>query len=137
MTSLTDTDSRESEATLSHASTLADSWIALEYRIHGGERNRALSVVKSRGSSHSNQVRELLLSDAGVDLADVYEYGSEVLMGTARVQKEHEIAEHHRRDLEREQQGDTEAGEKANRHRREIRRQRAADDEHDQNQGSQ
>lgn len=65
MTSLTDTDSRESEATLSHASTLADSWIALEYRIHGGERNRALSVVKSRGSSHSNQVRELLLSEAG------------------------------------------------------------------------
>lgn len=103
LTSLTDTDSRENEATLSHASTLADSWIALEYRIHGGERNRALSVVKSRGSSHSNQVRELLLSDSGVDLADVYEYGSEVLMGTARVQKEHEVTEsHRRRSVERE-----------------------------------
>jgi circadian clock protein KaiC len=111
LTSLTDPESRETESTLSHASTLADTWIALEYRVYGGERNRALSVVKSRGSAHSNQVRELLLSSDGVDLADVYEYGSDVLMGTARVQKEHEVAENdrragvereqHRRDLER------------------------------------
>ncbi|MFW5969679.1 MAG: ATPase domain-containing protein [Halofilum sp. (in: g-proteobacteria)] len=104
LTSLTDTDSRETESTLSHASTLADTWIALEYRIHAGERNRALSIVKSRGSAHSNQVRELLLSSDGVDLADVYEHGSEVLMGTARVQKEHAIAEGRRREgVEREQ----------------------------------
>lgn len=104
LTSLTDTDSLETESTLSHVSTLTDSWISLEYRIHGGERNRALSIVKSRGSAHSNQVRELLLSNAGADLADVYEYGSEVLMGTARVQKEHEIAERARReDVERAQ----------------------------------
>ncbi len=105
LTSLVDTESQEGESTLSHASTLADTWIALEYRIHGGERNRALSIVKSRGSAHSNQVRELLLSSSGVDLADVYEYGSEVLMGTARVQKEHEVAERRRREsIERTQQ---------------------------------
>lgn len=104
LTSLIDTESRESESTLSHASTLADTWIALEYRIHGGERNRALSIVKSRGSAHSNQVRELLLSSSGVDLADAYEYGSEVLMGTARIQKEHEVAESRRReDVQRTQ----------------------------------
>ncbi len=84
LTSLTDTGGAESEATLSHTSTLADTWISLDYRIIGGERNRALSVVKSRGSAHSNQVRELLLSSGGIALADVYEYGSEVLMGTAR-----------------------------------------------------
>ncbi len=98
LTSLIDTDSQQTETTLSHASTLADSWIALEYRIHGGERNRALSIVKSRGSAHSNQVRELLLSGSGVDLADVYEYGSEVLMGTARIEKAHEVAERRRRE---------------------------------------
>ncbi len=112
LTSLIDTDHRESESTLSHASTLADSWISLEYRIHGGERNRALSIVKSRGSAHSNQVRELLLSSAGVDLADVYEYGSEVLMGTARIQKEHEVAENRRREgiEQAQQQRDLERG---------------------------
>jgi len=53
--------------------------------------------VKSRGSAHSNQVRELLLSGSGVDLADVYEYGPKVLMGTARIEEEHEVAERHRR----------------------------------------
>ncbi|WP_067561519.1 ATPase domain-containing protein [Halofilum ochraceum] len=104
LTSLIDTESQEQESTLSHVSTLADSWISLEYRVHGGERNRALSIVKSRGSAHSNQVRELLLSDDGVALADVYEYGSEVLMGTARMQKEHEVAERSRRaEVERGQ----------------------------------
>jgi len=104
VTSLTEQAGPAAEATLSHASTLADTWITLEYRIHGGERNRALSVVKSRGTAHSNQVRELLLSTAGLDLADVYQYGSEVLMGTARLQKESEEAERSRRvDLERDQ----------------------------------
>jgi circadian clock protein KaiC len=104
LTSLTEQEGPGAEATLSHTSTLADTWITLEYRIHGGERNRALSVVKSRGTAHSNQVRELLLSTAGLDLADVYQYGSEVLMGTARLQKESEEAERSRRvDLERDQ----------------------------------
>jgi len=112
LTSLLETGSDRLEATLSNVSTLADNWISLSYRVLCGERNRALSVVKSRGSAHSNQVRELLLSSDGVDLADVYEYGSEVLMGTARVQKENEEAaarrrvqterEQRRRDLERD-----------------------------------
>ena len=46
--------------------------------------------MKSRGTAHSNQVRELLLSEAGIQLADVYEYGTDVLMGTARLRKENE-----------------------------------------------
>ena len=31
----------------------------------GGERNRGLSIIKSRGTGHSNQVRELILNDQG------------------------------------------------------------------------
>lgn len=85
-----------SEATLSHASTLADTWLVLGFNVNGGERNRSLSVVKSRGSRHSNQVRELILSSQGIDLADTYEFGTEVLMGTARMQKESEEAANQR-----------------------------------------
>jgi circadian clock protein KaiC len=69
-------------------STLADTWIHLNYLEQAGERNRGLSVIKSRGTAHSNQVRELILSDAGVTLADIYTAGGEVLMGTLRWEKE-------------------------------------------------
>jgi len=69
-------------------STLADTWIHLSYLVQAGERNRGLSVVKSRGTAHSNQVRELILSDAGVTLADTYTADGEVLMGTLRWAKE-------------------------------------------------
>jgi circadian clock protein KaiC len=69
-------------------STLADTWIHLNYLVQAGERNRGLSIVKSRGTAHSNQVRELILSDAGVTLADTYTAGGEVLMGTLRWEKE-------------------------------------------------
>jgi circadian clock protein KaiC len=71
---------------------MADTWIKLSYHVHGGERNRGLSIVKSRGSRHSNQVREVILSDVGITLTDVYTAGGEVLMGTARWQRE--SAEH-------------------------------------------
>jgi circadian clock protein KaiC len=69
-------------------STLADTWIHLNYLVQAGERNRGLSIIKSRGTAHSNQVRELILSDAGVTLADTYTAGGEVLMGTLRWEKE-------------------------------------------------
>jgi circadian clock protein KaiC len=68
--------------------TLADTWIHLNYLVQAGERNRGLSIIKSRGTAHSNQVRELILSDAGVTLADTYTAGGEVLMGTLRWEKE-------------------------------------------------
>lgn len=111
MTSLTGENDPEGETTLAHVSTIADTWIVLDYNVRAGERNRSLSIVKSRGTAHSNQQRELVLSDDGIDLADVYEYGTEVLMGTARAHKESEdgartrrIAmerEHLRQDLQR------------------------------------
>jgi circadian clock protein KaiC len=68
--------------------TLADTWIHLNYLVQAGERNRGLSIIKSRGTAHSNQVRELILSDAGVTLTDTYTAGGEVLMGTMRWEKE-------------------------------------------------
>lgn len=71
-----------------HVSTLADTWIHLNYLVQAGERNRGMSIVKSRGTAHSNQVRELVLSDEGVTLADIYAAGGEVLMGTLRWEKE-------------------------------------------------
>jgi circadian clock protein KaiC len=80
-------------------SALVDTWIHLNYLVQAGERNRGLSIVKSRGTTHSNQVRELILSDSGVTLADTYTAGGEVLMGTLRWEKEraeravHEAAE--------------------------------------------
>jgi circadian clock protein KaiC len=69
-------------------STLADTWIHLNYLVQAGERNRGMSIVKSRGTAHSNQVRELILSDSGVTLADIFTAGGEVLMGTMRWEKE-------------------------------------------------
>ncbi len=97
LTSLLHHGVNRADETVSHTSTLADTWIALDYSIIGGERNRALSIVKSRGTRHSNQVRELLLSSEGIDLADVYHLGSEVLMGTARLYAESQDADQQRR----------------------------------------
>jgi len=90
ITSLVDGDDPQAEATELQISTIADTWIHLSYLVRGGERNRALTVVKSRGTQHSNQVRELVLSAAGPALADVYSSGGEVLMGTLRWEKEAE-----------------------------------------------
>lgn len=89
-TSLVVSSSPFSEETPLSVSTVADTWIHLSYVNQGGERNRALTIVKSRGTGHSNQVRELVLSDDGIALADVYSAGGQVLMGTLRWEKEHE-----------------------------------------------
>lgn len=90
-TSLVGSDDAIVESTAIQISTLADTWIHLSYVVQGGERNRLLTVVKSRGTRHSNQVRELILSDSGVSLADVYVAGGEVLVGTARWEKEEQL----------------------------------------------
>lgn len=103
-TSLLEGPGNQSEATASHISTIADVWIHLSYVAVGGERNRALTIVKARGSAHSNQVRELVLSAAGPDLRDVYSEGGEVLMGTARAERELAVSQSRRRaDLAIEQ----------------------------------
>jgi circadian clock protein KaiC len=58
--------------------------------VQDGERNRALTIVKSRGTGHSNQVRELTLSNEGVSLTDVFIAQGKVLMGVARWEWEQE-----------------------------------------------
>jgi circadian clock protein KaiC len=69
-------------------SSLMDTWLLLRNVEFNGERNRSIYVLKSRGMAHSNQVREFVLSDAGVDLVDVYVGADRVLTGTARVARE-------------------------------------------------
>jgi circadian clock protein KaiC len=69
-------------------SSLMDTWLLLRNVEFNGERNRMIYVLKSRGMAHSNQVREFVLSDAGIDLRDVYLGGDRVLTGTARVAQE-------------------------------------------------
>ncbi|HEX7830305.1 MAG TPA: circadian clock protein KaiC [Thermoanaerobaculia bacterium] len=88
-TSLLDEMSSQSEAgSPLQISTLADTWIHLNYLVQAGERNRGMSIIKSRGTAHSNQVRELILSDTGITVTDAYTAGGEVLMGTMRWEKE-------------------------------------------------
>lgn len=69
-------------------SSLVDTWLLLRDLEAGGERNRALYVLKSRGMAHSNQVREFLLTDRGVQLLDVYVGPEGVLTGSSRLSQE-------------------------------------------------
>ena len=66
-------------------SSLMDSWLLLQDFEGNGERNRVLYVLKARGMAHSNQIREFLISDRGIDLVDAYIGPSGVLTGSARV----------------------------------------------------
>jgi len=74
-------------------SSLMDSWLLLSNMAYNGERTRTLQVLKSRGMAHSNQVREFIFSDKGVDLVDVYLRGDQVLTGTARIAHEAQMLE--------------------------------------------
>ena len=69
-------------------SSLMDTWLLLRDIEINGERNRALYILKSRGMKHSNQVRELVLTDKGVELKDVYVGAAGVLTGSARLSQE-------------------------------------------------
>ncbi len=85
-------------------SSLMDTWLLLRNVESNGERNRMIFVLKSRGMAHSNQMREFVLSDAGIDLVDVYLGADGVLTGNARLAhaaQEHANAELQRRDHER------------------------------------
>ena len=64
---------------------MVDTWLLLRNIEANGERNRLLFVLKSRGTAHSNQVREFVLTDHGIELVDVYVGAAGVLAGSARV----------------------------------------------------
>lgn len=96
-------------------SSLMDTWLSLAHIEENGERNRGLYLLKSRGMSHSNQIREYELSKSGMRLLDAYIGSSGVLTGSARLAREaSDSAEHLRRTQE------------SNRKRREMERRRAA-----------
>jgi circadian clock protein KaiC len=71
-------------------SSIIDTWILLQSVESGGERNRTLLVLKSRGMYHSNQLREFLITDNAIELVDVYTGPDGVLTGASRATKEAE-----------------------------------------------
>ena len=92
-------------------SSLIDTWIAVRDIEINGERNRGIYVLKSRGMAHSNQIREFILSDQGVELVDVSTGADGILTGSARFAQEEKDAaqrlrrqqeiEHRQREVER------------------------------------
>jgi len=88
-TSLT-SDNNGAETTDVYVSSLIDTWLLLRDIEVGGERNKGLYVLKSRGMAHSNQIREFRLTDHGIELLDVYVGSGGVLTGSARLAQEAE-----------------------------------------------
>ena len=87
-----------------NVSSLMDTWILLRNIEYNGERNRTLFVLKSRGMSHSNQIREFVMSDKGITLVDIYQGTDKVLTGTARVaqaEKEAALKDLRQREMQR------------------------------------
>jgi circadian clock protein KaiC len=96
-------------------SSLMDVWLLLRENESSGERNRTLHVLKSRGMAHSNQLRELLMTERGIELVDAYLGPDGALTGAARMAQEaNERAEATARQIELE------------RKRRELERKREA-----------
>ncbi len=87
-------------------SSLCDTWLILRDIELGGERNRAMYVLKARGMAHSNQIREFRLTSHGIDLVDVYVGPAGVLTGAARLsqeaqEKDREYIRRHELELKR------------------------------------
>ena len=96
--------SQDLEQTEVAVTSLMDTWLLVRDIEYNGERTRGLYVLKSRGMAHSNQIREFLITDKGIDLTDVYVGQGMVLTGAARkVQEMKEAAEAavRREELER------------------------------------
>jgi len=73
-----------SEQTDEGVSSLVDAWLLVRDIEYNGERNRGMYIMKSRGMKHSNQVREFIITDKGLDLVDVFLGPDGVLIGSAR-----------------------------------------------------
>jgi circadian clock protein KaiC len=82
-------------------SSIVDTWLLLRDIELGGERNRGLYVLKSRGMAHSNQIREFLLTSDGIKILDVYVGPEGVLTGSMRMAQEARLRDQH---IEREQE---------------------------------
>lgn len=71
-----------------YISSLIDTWILVRNFEYNGERNRGLTVLKSRGMPHSNQIREFVMTDNGIELLDPYIGPAGVFMGSAKLAQE-------------------------------------------------
>jgi circadian clock protein KaiC len=94
------------ESTESEVSSIMDTRILLRDIELGGERNRGIYILKSRGMAHSNQIREFLITSKGVDIVDVYTGPAGVLTGSARLSqeiKDKETEDSRKEELERHQ----------------------------------
>jgi circadian clock protein KaiC len=99
------TDDHSLALTDTAISSLVDTWLILRDLELNGERNRGLHILKSRGMAHSNQVREFIMSERGIELKDIYIGPSGMLTGSARVAQEaQERAQHVTRSEEIERQ---------------------------------
>jgi circadian clock protein KaiC len=78
----------ELETTEEGLSSMVDTWLLLRDIELGGERNRLIYVLKSRGMAHSNQVREFLITSKGIKLEEAYLGAAGVLTGSARLNQE-------------------------------------------------
>jgi circadian clock protein KaiC len=111
ITTLATTLGHGDEASTLSVSAMVDTWLLLRNVESNGERNRLLFVLKSRGTAHSNQVREFVLTDHGAELVDVYVGAAGMLTGSARLaqqaaEREAQLRqaddlEHRRRELRR------------------------------------
>jgi circadian clock protein KaiC len=71
-----------------YISSLIDTWIMLRNFEHNGERNRGITILKSRGMPHSNQIKEFLITSDGIDLVDPYIGPAGVIMGSGKLAQE-------------------------------------------------
>lgn len=72
------------EQTDEGVSSLVDAWLTVRDMESNGERNRGLYIMKSRGMKHSNQIREFVITDQGLNLVSVYLGPDGILTGSAR-----------------------------------------------------
>ena len=98
-TSLTSAESAIEDSQV-EVSSLIDAWLLVRTIESNGERNRGLYILKARGIAHSNQVREFLLTDHGIELLDAYIGSEGVLMGSARSSQ---LAREKAAEIERQQ----------------------------------
>lgn len=87
MTNLSNANTAD-EFTDAHISSLMDSWLLLRNINTGGERNRIIEIVKSRGMAHSNQIGEFVITSGGISIIPAYTGPAGVYTGSARVAQE-------------------------------------------------
>ena len=98
-------------------SEIIDTWLLVKNVEADGENNRLLMIVKSRGSAHSNQVREFRLTSQGPALMKVMVSPEGIRTGSSRlayedklkkesinkqneIQRKHRLLERHRQEIE-------------------------------------